>query len=64
MRDEFEDEYYAADDSARQGWRGRFAERVSTWLGAALAVAVIGGMVLWGYRLGQREATAVPVIRA
>jgi len=64
MRDEFEDDHYAADESARRGWRNRFAERVSTWLGAALAVAVIGGMVLWGYRLGQREATAVPVIRA
>jgi hypothetical protein len=64
MRDEFEDDYYAADDSARQGRRGRFAERVSTWLGAALALVVIGGMVLWGYRLGQREASAVPVIRA
>jgi hypothetical protein len=37
---------------------------MSTWLGAALALAVIGGLVFWSYRLGQRDATAVPVIRA
>ncbi len=64
MRDEFEDDYYVAEDSPRQGWRGRFAERMSTWLGAALALVVIGGLVFWGYRLGQRDASAVPVIRA
>jgi hypothetical protein len=64
MRDEFEDDYYVAEDGARQGWRGRFAERASTWLGAALALVLIGGLVLWGYRLGQRDASAVPVIRA
>jgi hypothetical protein len=64
MRDEFEDDYYVAEDGARQGWRGRFAERMSTGLGAALALVVIGGLVIWGYRLGQRDASAVPVIRA
>jgi len=64
MRDEFEDDYYVAEGEPRQGWRARFAERASTWLGAALALAVIGGLVFWGYRLGQRDASAVPVIRA
>jgi len=64
MRDEFEDDYYVADDGVRQGWRGRFSARLSTWLGAALALVVIGGLVSWGYRLGQRDASAVPVIRA
>ncbi len=64
MRDEFEDDYYVAEDSPRQSWRGRFAELMSTWLGAALALVVIGGLVVWGYRLGQRDASAVPVIRA
>ena len=64
MRDEFEDDYHVADDGARQGWRGRFAQRMSTWVGAALALVVIGGLVFWGYRLGQRDAAAVPVIRA
>ncbi len=64
MRDEFEDDYYVAEEGARQGWRARFAARMSTWLGAALALVVIGGLVFWGYRLGQRDAAAVPVIRA
>ena len=64
MRDEFEDDYYVADDGVRQGWRGRFSARLSTGLGAALALVVIGGLVSWGYRLGQRDASAVPVIRA
>jgi len=64
MRDEFEDNYYVAEDGARQGWRGRFAERMSTWIGAALALVVIGGLLFWGYGLGQRDASAVPVIRA
>jgi hypothetical protein len=64
MRDEFEDDYYVADDGARQGWRGRFAERMSTWIGAALALVVISVLVFWGYRLGQRDASTVPVIRA
>ncbi len=64
MRDEFEDDYYVAEDAPRQGWRGRFTDRMSTWLGAVLALVVIGGLVVWGYRLGQREASAVPVIRA
>ncbi len=64
MRDEFEDDYYVAEDQPRQGWRGRLTERMSTWIGAALALAVIGGLVLWGYRLGQRDASAVPVISA
>jgi hypothetical protein len=63
MRDEFEDDYYADDDD-QQGWRGRFVERASTWAGAALALAVIGGLVFWAYGLGRRDATAIPVIRA
>ena len=64
MQDEFEDDYHVADDGVRQGSRGRLAERASTWLGAVLALVVIGGLVFWGYRLGQRDASAVPVIRA
>ncbi len=64
MRDEFENDYYVAEDEPRQGWRGRFTDRMSTWLGAGLALVVIGGLVLWVYQLGQRDASAVPVIRA
>ena len=64
MHDDYEDDYYVTAEEGRQGWRGRFTERMSTWLGAILALVVIGSLVLWGYRLGQRDATAVPVIRA
>lgn len=63
MRDEY-DEYHAAEQSGGPGWHRRIGQRLSTWLGAALAVAVVGGLVVWGYRLGQRDAAAVPVIRA
>jgi SPOR domain len=64
MRDEFEDEYYTAEEDTRQDWRGRLTERLSTWFGAGLAILLIGGLVFWGYSLGQRDATAVPIIRA
>jgi hypothetical protein len=64
MRDEFEDDYYAADEDRQQRWLGRVAARASKWVGAALALAVIGGLVLWAYGLGKRDATTIPVIRA
>ena len=64
MRDEYDDDYYVTAEDAPPGWRGRVSARMSTWLGAALALVVIGGLVFWGYRLGQRDASAVPVIRA
>jgi len=40
------------------------AARASKWVGAALALAVIGGLVFWAYGLGKRDASAIPVIRA
>lgn len=64
MRDDFDDEYYAADEDVQQGRLGRFGERASTWVGAALALLLIGGLVVWAYGLGKRDATAIPVIRA
>jgi len=64
MRDEFEDEFYTAEEETRLGLLGRLTERLSTWLGAGLAILLIGGLVFWGYSLGQRDASAVPVIRA
>ncbi len=64
MRDEFENDYYVTSEEGQQGWCQRFGERMSTWLGAGLALVLIFGLVLWGYRLGQRDASAVPVIRA
>jgi hypothetical protein len=64
MEDQYEDEFYVSKSERRQQWRARVGARMSTWLGAALALMVIGGLGLWSYQLGQRDASAVPVIRA
>lgn len=64
MRDEFEDEYGVADDGGQPGWLGRTAEQLSNLLGAALALTLIVGLGFWGFRLSQRDVTAVPVIHA
>jgi cell division protein FtsN len=64
MEDEYEDEFYVSKSERRQQWRARVGARISTWLGAALALMVIGGLTIWSYQLGQRDASAVPVIRA
>lgn len=63
MRDEREEEYdFAGGDEP--GLLGRIRGRLSVWAGAALALALMGGVGLWGYRLSQRDAAAVPVIQA
>lgn len=36
----------------------------STWVGAALSLALMAGMAVWFYRLGTRDASQIPVIRA
>lgn len=44
-----------------------FAEPVSRWVnmaGAATSVALILGVVVWGYKLAVRDVAGVPVIRA
>jgi hypothetical protein len=67
MEDEYEDDFYVTKNEAqrrRHGTRAQAFARVSTWLGAGLALLLIVGVVMWGYRLGQRDASAVPVIRA
>ncbi len=63
MRDDIEDHYVTGDED-RPAWRTRAARRASVYTGAALAVAVIAGVALWGYGLTQRDASEVPVIRA
>lgn len=37
---------------------------IGTWVGAALAIVLIGGVSYWTYKLGQRDAMDVPVIAA
>lgn len=44
-----------------------FAEPVSRWVqyaGAATSIALILGVVVWGYKLAVRDVSGVPVIRA
>lgn len=35
-----------------------------TWIGAAAAVALVVGVSVWTYRLGQRDAMEVPIVAA
>jgi hypothetical protein len=64
MRDRYEDDYDIAGEDRQRGWRARFGARLSLWTGAILAMAIIVGVAVWGYRLTQREASAIPVIHA
>lgn len=64
MRDRYEDEYDVAEEDRPPSWRARMGERLSVWIGAVLALTIVCGAGLWGYRLTQREAMAIPVIRA
>ena len=41
----------------------RFAPLL-TWIGAAASIAIILGVSIWTYRLGQRDAMDVPIVRA
>lgn len=44
-----------------------FAEPVSRWVqlaGAATSIAMVLGVVVWGYKLAVRDVSGVPVIRA
>ena len=63
MRDE-SDDYYGTPEAASAGWRVRYGERISTWIGASLGLVIIALGALWIYNLSQRDANAVPVIRA
>jgi hypothetical protein len=63
MRDDLDDDH-GAEEGAFAGWRARLTRAVSVWGGAALAVAVITGVALWGWNLAGRDASEVPVIRA
>lgn len=61
MQDVFYDEY--AEDDSPKGFR-RILSLVSRWGGAVLSIAVLLSFVVWAYRLGQRDASDIPVIKA
>ena len=55
------------DFPAEAGHSAPRSERVQTFLGAAGAltsVALVLGLVVWGYKLAVRDVTGIPVIRA
>lgn len=64
MRDRYEDDYDIAEEERQPGWLARFGARLSVWAGAVLALAIIAGLAVWGYRLTQREVGAIPMIHA
>jgi cell division septation protein DedD len=58
MRDESHYDYEIDADAPPR--RGRWAVA----LGGVLALSMLGGLVVWSYRLGVRDPNEVPVIRA
>lgn len=59
MQDDPDDAY---DDSREE--RGQWLANLARWVGALLSVAILSGVAVWTYRLGARDARAVPVIAA
>ncbi len=55
---------YGNDFDSVAGGGRPFAERLRRAAGAVAFLALIGGMALWAYRLGTRDAAEVPVIQA
>ncbi|MFD2813552.1 hypothetical protein ACFSYD_01500 [Paracoccus aerius] len=53
----------AADAPGNDGLTARFA-RVTHYLGAVASVALMVGLMVWGWQLVSRDVSGVPVIRA
>lgn len=53
----------AAEGAAHPWLRGRVGRTVHL-MGAAMSVALVAGLAVWGYKLLVRDVTGVPVIRA
>jgi len=47
-----------------EGSLAESAQHLVTWFGALLSLALLVGLVAWGYELTQREVGRVPVLRA
>ena len=60
-----QESHYESDsqESAPLGVTGAVAVALR-WIGAAASVSLVVGIIYWGFLLGQRDATDVPVIRA
>jgi len=53
-----------APEPARPSTLARQAQTLLNWTGAALSIALIIGVSVWGYRLTVRDVSGVPVVRA
>lgn len=60
-----QESHYESDsqESAPLGVTGAVAVALR-WIGAVASVSLVIGIIYWGFLLGQRDATDVPVIRA
>ncbi len=60
-----QESHYESDsqESAPLGVTGVVAV-VLRWIGAVASISLVVGIIYWGFLLGQRDATDVPVIRA
>jgi hypothetical protein len=61
MSELYSDDYRSARDPDAGGL---LPPAVSRAVGAAVFLALVAGMSVWAYRLGTRDATEVPIIRA
>lgn len=61
MRDLYSDDYESVAGDVRDRLIPQSIRRMA---GAAVFVGLVGAMALWSYRLGTRDATEVPIIRA
>ncbi len=60
-----QESHYESDsqESAPLGVTGAVAVALR-WIGAVVSLGLVVGIIYWGFLLGQRDATDVPVIRA
>ncbi|MEM9010818.1 MAG: SPOR domain-containing protein [Pseudomonadota bacterium] len=52
------------DATAGTGGLGALVAQVARWIGALVSLTLVLGLIVWAYRLGQRDASEVPVIKA
>lgn len=64
MADVEYDLYDGPQSVSEEGSVAESAQQLVTWFGAVLSLALLVGLVAWGYELTQREAGRVPVLRA
>jgi len=55
---------YYADAQGEQPAQGASIGTLANWVGAAISVALIIGIAVWGYKLLVRDVSGVPVVRA